>query len=216
MPDITLAFLLTVPLKVEKSFRQILSFSEEMEARGSRPGSKVLSFETVSPGPEVAGVLRLAPGEKVIRLRRIRMADSLPMGVECSFLWARLFPDFGGSTLAPRCTERLQTCTASRSPLSMKVSRSGWRPPKKRNFSKSGEGSPIFVFSRTSHIHSGQPVEYVKSFYRGDRYKIVHRLRQQDRDKFLKSRESRGAFRVGVAAPPLILHRHPQIVTGLQ
>ena len=43
------------------------------------------------------------------------------------------------------------------------------------------EGSPIFVFSRTSCIYSGQPVEYVKSFYRGDRYKIVHRLRQQDR-----------------------------------
>src|SRR5712692_6140343 len=81
------------PLKVEKSFRQILSFSEEMETRGSRPESKVLSFETVSPGPEVAGALRLASSEKVIRLRRIRMADSLPMGVECSFLWARLFPD---------------------------------------------------------------------------------------------------------------------------
>jgi GntR family transcriptional regulator len=43
------------------------------------------------------------------------------------------------------------------------------------------EGSPIFVFSRISYIHSGQPVEYVNSFYRGDHHKIVHRLRQQDR-----------------------------------
>jgi hypothetical protein len=34
--------------------------------------------------------------------------------------------------------------------------------------------------SAQRYIHSGQPVEYVKSFYRGDRYKIVHRLRQQE------------------------------------
>jgi GntR family transcriptional regulator len=40
------------------------------------------------------------------------------------------------------------------------------------------EGSPIFIFSRISYIHTGQAVEYVESYYRGDRYKIVQRLRQ--------------------------------------
>ena len=40
------------------------------------------------------------------------------------------------------------------------------------------EGSPIFIFSRISYIHTGQLVEYVESYYRGDRYKIVQRLRQ--------------------------------------
>jgi len=34
--------------KVEKNSRQVLSFSKEMEARGSRTRSKVLTFELVS------------------------------------------------------------------------------------------------------------------------------------------------------------------------
>ena len=64
-----------------------------MEAHGSKPGSEVLAFEIVLPEPKVAEALWLAGHEKVIRLQRIRLADYLPMGVECSFLWARLFPD---------------------------------------------------------------------------------------------------------------------------
>lgn len=170
------------PLKVEKSFRQILSFSEEMEARGSRPGSKVLSFETVSPGPEVAGALRIARGEKAIRLQRIRMADSLPMGVECSFLWARLFPDllrrFDPGTSLYRALANMYGIEVA---VVDEVVEAAAATSKEAQLLQISEGSPIFIFSRISYIHSGQPVEYVNSFYRGDRYKIVYRLRQQDR-----------------------------------
>jgi GntR family transcriptional regulator len=153
-----------------------------MEARGSRPESKVLSFETVSPGLEVARALRLTPGEKVIRLQRIRMADSLPMGVECSFLWARLFPD-----LLRRFDPRTSLYGALANVYGIEVAfvdevaEVGSATSEEAPLLQISEGSPIFVFSRTSYIHSGQPVEYVKSFYRGDCYKIVHRLRQQDK-----------------------------------
>jgi GntR family transcriptional regulator len=37
-------------------------------------------------------------------------------------------------------------------------------------------GHPVFVVTRTSYDYGGRPVEYVKSTYRGDRYKFVNRL----------------------------------------
>jgi GntR family transcriptional regulator len=43
---------------------------------------------------------------------------------------------------------------------------------------KVARSSPVFLFTRTSYSQSGQPVEYVKSTYRGDRFKIVNRLTQ--------------------------------------
>lgn len=46
-------------IKLEKSFRQVLSFSEEM--RATRPLSRTLSFEVVDPTDDVASALRLAP-----------------------------------------------------------------------------------------------------------------------------------------------------------
>jgi GntR family transcriptional regulator len=42
-------------------------------------------------------------------------------------------------------------------------------------------GSPVFLFTRTSYAQRGQLVEYVKSAYRGDRFKIVNRLTQPER-----------------------------------
>jgi GntR family transcriptional regulator len=170
------------PPKLEKGFRQILSFSEEMEARGSRPGSKVLSFETVSSGLEVAAALRLAASEKVIWLRRVRMADSMPMGVESSFLWARLFPDlprrFDPGTSLYRALANVYGIQVA---FVDEVAEVGLATSEEAQLLEISEGSPIFIFSRTSYIHGGQPLEYVKSFYRGDRYKIVHRLTQQVR-----------------------------------
>jgi GntR family transcriptional regulator len=38
------------------------------------------------------------------------------------------------------------------------------------------KGSPVFLFTRTSYVEGGKAVEYVKSAFRGDRYKITNRL----------------------------------------
>ena len=167
------------PLKLEKSFRQILSFSEEMEVRGLRPASKVLSFETVSPPPEVHGALRLAPREQVIRLQRVRVADSYPMGVETSFLWARLFPDLPRRFDPGKSLYRaLADVYSMRVAVADEVAEVGVATSEEAQLLQISAGSPIFKFSRISYIQSGQPVEYVESYYRGDRYKIVQRLRQ--------------------------------------
>ena len=58
------------------------------------------------------------------------------------------------------------------------VGEAGLASPEHAQLLQISEGSPIFIFSRTSYLHSGQAVEYVESFYRADRYKIVHRLKQ--------------------------------------
>ena len=46
--------------------------------------------------------------------------------------------------------------------------------------------SPVFMFTRVSRVQSGQPVEYVKSTYRADRYKIRHRLTRLNQDLLAK------------------------------
>jgi hypothetical protein len=51
----------------------------------------------------------------------------------------------------------------------------------------------VFFFTRTAYVQSGQPVEYVKSTYRGDRFKLVNRLTQPDLKRpDLKQQKSTG------------------------
>jgi GntR family transcriptional regulator len=79
-------------LKLEKNFRQVLSFTEEMALSGRQARSRILGFETIPAEAEVAQALGIKRQESVVRLRRLRIADSVPMGIESSYLPDRLCP----------------------------------------------------------------------------------------------------------------------------
>jgi GntR family transcriptional regulator len=164
-------------IKLEKDFRQVLSFTEDMKARGSTPRSKVLSFEVLQPCAEVIEALRLRAGEKIIRLKRIRQANSVPMGIERSSLPLRVCPDLL-DTFDPR--NSLYEVLAERYGINMvvadEVAEAGLADAEAARLLRIAEGSPVFFFTRISYVQNGQPIEHVQSTYRGDRYKIVNRL----------------------------------------
>jgi len=49
-------------------------------------------------------------------------------------------------------------------------------PPREAALLETTVGYPMLLLSRHSRDKEGQPVEYVRSFYRGDRYKFVAQL----------------------------------------
>lgn len=170
-------------LKLEKDFRQILSFTEEMKSKGSKPVSKVLSFEICRGSAEVIGALRLKSEDEVIQLRRVRQANTVPMGIECSSLPLHLCPDLL-STFDPHTS--LYKILWERYGIQMVVAdevvEAGLANSHEAHLLRIGVGSPVFAFTRTSYIQNGQPVEYVTATYRGDRYKIVNRLTRLNRE----------------------------------
>lgn len=168
-------------LRLDKNFRQVQSFTEEMAALGLRPSSKVLALE-VNPVPRrVAEALRLSAGEKVVRLRRLRLANSSPMGIECSYLPHRVCPGLletfdGRSSLYRALWERY----GIRVHYADEVVEVGLADAEEAKLLRVRSGSPVFLFTRVSCVRDGPPVEYVKSTYRGDRYRIVSRLTRRE------------------------------------
>lgn len=67
-------------LRLDKNFRQVQSFTEEMAALGLRPSSRVLTLELIRAPRRVAEALRLLPGEKLVRLRRVRLGKLFSYG----------------------------------------------------------------------------------------------------------------------------------------
>src|SRR3954452_9494099 len=67
---------------VHRQAGNLLSFTEEMRRRGRVPSSRLLARVVREPGPAEASRLQLAPGEAVIALRRLRMADTEPVAIE--------------------------------------------------------------------------------------------------------------------------------------
>ncbi len=169
--------------KHERNFRQVLSFTEEMRMRGSLPSSRVLSFRVEAGSREVRTALEMAPSQKVFRLRRIRYSDGRPMGIECSCLLQDICPDlmetFDPSTSLYR---HLAEHYGIQMEFTDEVVEVGKASAADAALLKVAAGSPVFLFTRTGYGENGKPLEYVKSIYRGDRYKIVQRLTRAKHD----------------------------------
>lgn len=168
--------------KHEKDFRQVLSFSEEMKMRGSTPKSKVLSFRIQSAPAEVRKALNLNAGDRVFRLHRVRFGDGVPLGIECSCLPVSLCPtllqDFDTTGSLYRSLEMHGVLLMTASEV-VEVGRASAQDAKLLHITPK---SPVFYLTRVSFLENGNPVELVKSTYRGDRYRIVNRLTRRPSD----------------------------------
>lgn len=178
-------------IKLEKDFRQVLSFTEEMQARGLQPSSKVLSFEIIPADEEAASALHLTLGEEVISLRRIRLADRSPMGVEWTRMPHRLCPGFT-KIFDPQASlyEALGKRFGIRMAVADEIVEARNASPEEARLLRIAKGSPVFLFTRVSYVQNGEPTEFVKSLYRADRYKIMNRLTRVDRELLSAGRQS--------------------------
>ena len=171
-------------IKLERDFRQVLSFSEETQARGATPSSKVLSFRVQAPIQEVKEALGLSDGERVFNLHRVRYGDSIPMGIESSCLPVQLCP---GLIETFDATTSLYDELAHQYGIQLMVTDEvvevGKASAEDARLLQIAPQSPIFLFTRVSYLENGTPVEHVKSVYRGDKYKIVNRLMRMNRER---------------------------------
>ena len=166
--------------KLEKDFRQVLSFSEEMRVRGSQPRSRVLAFKRVTPSSEVADALRLSQREQAFLLKRIRFADAVPLCIECTHVPVRLCPDLQHK-LNPQDSlyEALFANYGIQIEAADEVAEAAVASAEEARLLRIRNKAPVFHFTRTAYLADGKPVEFVSSTYRGDRCKVVSRLVRQ-------------------------------------
>jgi len=164
-------------IKLEINFRNVQSFTEEMGALGHAASSKVLSLGVVPAPPEIAAALHLPPHAEIIRLHRVRIAVALPMALEMSHLPRHLCPDLVEHFRpADSLYETLWNRYGIRIQVADETVEVGLARAEDVRLLRVRKGSPLFLFPRVAYLADGQPVEYVKSRYRADRYKIVNRL----------------------------------------
>src|SRR4030081_933981 len=60
----------------------LTSFSEDMRRRGMTPGSRTLELATTSAGARLAHRLQVSPAERLVRVKRLPLADAYPMARE--------------------------------------------------------------------------------------------------------------------------------------
>ena len=64
----------------------LTSFTEDMQARGYTPHSRVLTQEVLEADGELQSTLRVSPGQRILHLVRLRIADDRPIALQASYI----------------------------------------------------------------------------------------------------------------------------------
>ena len=150
------------------------SFSQDMRSRGMRPGSRTLAAVTRPAGMAVGACLGVLATAPILHVRRLRLADDIPMALEELHVPADLVPGLTGSDLADQSFYEL---IARRYGLTLSGGTQTVEPTLTSAQDAADLGVPAgvaaFLFERTTRVSTGRVVEFVRSVYRGDRYRIV-------------------------------------------
>ncbi|MEM1867625.1 MAG: GntR family transcriptional regulator [Thermosphaera sp.] len=162
--------------RVQEELRRLTSFTEDMRSRGLSTDSRILVFQVVFDR-EAAQKMGVSESEELVQLRRLRFVEGEAIAIQNAFLRHRFCPGIvdrgldGGSlyrtlekTYGVALGRALQTVEAKPAD-DYEAEMLSMRP-----------GQPVLVLERLTYTSSGEPVEYVRSSYRGDRYRFVVEL----------------------------------------
>ena len=161
--------------RVEKSLATLTSFSEDMSARGLVPGCHWLSKQISRPSPAEMMALGISADTQVIRMRRIRTADGVPMALETSTVPTSFLP-------SPDLVEdSLYKALSQLGALPQRaIQRMRARPASAADAEhlRCEVGASLLIMERRCFLADAQIVEFSESRYRGDFYDFVFELKR--------------------------------------
>jgi GntR family transcriptional regulator len=156
------------------------SFTEDMQSRGMSPASRTLELKIVPAGAQLGRLLHVSPSEPVMVAKRLRLADHETMAIETLHVRESLVPDLTAADLQEHSFYEL---LRKRYVTTIAGGVQTIEPTVTDEEESEALGiplhSPAFLFERVSRDSSGEVVEFVRSVYRGDRYRIVTDLSTQ-------------------------------------
>jgi GntR family transcriptional regulator len=153
----------------------LTSFTESMKAAGMQAHSELISA-SVSPADEIAVQhLRVALGEPVYHLRRLRFGDNTPLCLENTFLPANRYPGLLGEDLTGSLYELLHRRYGVILERAESRIRAASPTPQEAKLLDIGTHQPCISIRATTMAidHPDLVMESSTSLYRGDRYELL-------------------------------------------
>ena len=168
------SFVLGATPRTQQSLSTLVSFTENLEARGQTSSSRILSRGLFAPSPDEMMALGLASNQRVARIERLRYADDVPMALERSSIPSDILSDPDQVTTSLYQVLRRRNQAPSRAiqrVIAVNV------PADDAELMGVAENTALLKISRTAFLISGRPIEYTQGLYRPDIYDFVAEIR---------------------------------------
>ena len=160
--------------KIMQDLKELSGFVEDMHVLGRKPTARLIGKEIVTANATVARQLALTRGERVVRIRRVRLADGVPLSFDETYLPLEI-------------GKKIITNNLKIEPIFSLLERKYDVPLIEAEYKldavaaenevasslKVKPGSPIFRIEGTSST-SSRPIDYETLYYRGGSRPIRH------------------------------------------
>src|SRR6201997_2790595 len=158
---------------------ELASYTEGMRQHGLHPQTKILEIGYVAADEELAALLDVRPGGRRGGPPGPGLGGGEPMSIDTSHLPARRFPGLRRQLERHASLyETLRTGYGIELAEAEETIETGLADPHAAQLLDVDAAIPLLLLSRHAIDSTGEPVEYAQSWYRGDRYKFITRLRR--------------------------------------
>ena len=158
---------------LDEQLQPLSSFSDDIRRRGMTPSSRVLESSIVHANDVQADQLQVPRGGETVRLRRLRLADGLPIAIQTTHLPHHLCPGLLECDLASRSLFGVlraefglvlaQAATVIEAALA---------DEDQARLLNLQFPAAVLISEQTTYLDNGQVIEHVRSVFRADRYKL--------------------------------------------
>lgn len=157
--------------RVPWNFQQLRGFSEEMRRRGLVPSAKVLGMEVSDPPLEVAQALKLAVGEEIYCLKRLRFVNGEAVAVVISHLPVRIFAGIEKHDLEKQSLYQVfEQIYKRKLRWAEETIGATVAAEEDARVLETTPGNPVLIIKETTYDSQNVPIEFSVSLLRGDRY----------------------------------------------
>lgn len=152
--------------------RGLTSFSEEMRTLALAASTQLIESNRIGATLEMADALEIAVGDPVVQLKRLRLGNGLPIGIQTSHLPEARVPGLFEEAAAVQSLYRWLDERCGIKPVKAKeVYRVGRVAEADADLIQLAANTPAFEVERIAYDTKG-PFEYALSTMRADRYEI--------------------------------------------
>jgi GntR family transcriptional regulator len=161
--------------KIERDLSTIQGIPALLRSQGVTAGTHVLSARLAEPDDAAGQALRMRAGELVVDLVRIRLADGSPFSLEHARLPAKRFPGLLELPLGGSVYELLASHYGAGPHEAVERIEVAIATAEQAALLDVPAGAPLLAITRTTTDGDGDPIEFSRDLFRGDRTRVVVR-----------------------------------------
>lgn len=158
--------------KVQEVMSGTTSFTEIMRSQGKFPSSQTISYRMASPSLSEQERLHLQENDRVVRMERIRLADSVPISFEVTTIPASLVKDFSRAEVTDSFYATMEQKGGYQIGAAKQTVTATLASENIADYLDLKRGDPILRLRQITYLSDGRPFEYVRTQYAGERFEF--------------------------------------------